>query len=197
MEKELDCRGLACPQPVVRCRETLRNDSPEKIDVIVDNLAAVENVTRFLSSNGYEAATEKTGDNEWHIKSIRKAGQAGAASAQNDSHGKTLILITTETLGRGDDELGSKLMANFLGSLPELGPNLWRIILLNGAVKLASLPGPCLENLKSLAATGTSILVCGTCLMHYGLMEQKQVGETTNMMDVVTSMALADKVIRP
>lgn len=197
MKKELDCRGLACPQPVVRCRETLKNDSPEKIEVIVDNLAAVENVSRFLTSNGYEPATEKTGDNEWHVKAFKKAKQAQTASAQNADKGKTLILITTETLGRGDDELGSKLMANFLGSLPELGSSLWRIILLNGAVKMAAFPGPCLENLKSLAASGVSILVCGTCLMHYGLLEQKQIGETTNMMDVVTSLALADKVIRP
>ena len=36
--------------------------------------------------------------------------------------GKTLVLITTETFGRGDDELGEKkLMGNFLSTLPELG----------------------------------------------------------------------------
>lgn len=31
----------------------------------------------------------------------------------------------------------------------------------------------------------------------FNLLEAKQVGETTNMMDVVTSLSLADKVIRP
>ena len=46
-------------------------------------------------------------------------------------------------------------------------------------------------------AAGVSILVCGTCLNFFNLLEAKQVGETTNMMDVVTSLSLADKVIRP
>lgn len=197
MEKNLDCRGLQCPQPVIRCREAIRDANPDKMSVVVDNLAAVENVNRFLGSNGYEPSTEKTGDNQWKIIAARKADKPEAQQSGQEDGGKTLILITTETLGRGDDELGDKLMATFLGSLPELGQSLWRIILLNGGVKLAALPGPCLENLKSLAASGTSILVCGTCLMHYGLMEQKQVGETTNMMDVMTSISLANKVVRP
>jgi hypothetical protein len=38
-------------------------------------------------------------------------------------------------------------------------------------------------------------MVCGTCLNHFQLLEQKQVGETTNMLDIVTAMQLADKVI--
>jgi hypothetical protein len=37
--------------------------------------------------------------------------------------------------------------------------------------------------------------VCGTCLNHFNLIERKQVGETTNMLDIVTAMQLADKVI--
>jgi sulfur relay (sulfurtransferase) complex TusBCD TusD component (DsrE family) len=61
---------------------------------------------------------------------------------------------------------------------------------------LAVAGSPCLEKLQALAASGVSILVCGTCLDHFGLLEQKRVGETTNMLDVVTSMQLADKVIR-
>ena len=59
--------------------------------------------------------------------------------------GKTLVLITTETFGRGDDELGEKLMGNFLSTLPELGESLWRVILLNGGVKLAATPGKSLD----------------------------------------------------
>ena len=50
---------------------------------------------------------------------------------------------------------------------------------------------------KKLEAAGVSILVCGTCLEYYGLLDSRQVGETTNMLDIVTSLDLADKVIRP
>lgn len=196
MENLLDCRGLPCPQPVARCRDLLKNGDPAGLEVIVDNQAAVENVSRYLQNNGYALTTKQSGGNEWHIIAA-KTGDAPAQEKLETDEAKTLVLITTETLGRGDDALGAKLMETFLGSLPELGPSLWRIILLNGGVKLAARPGGALEQLKKLEAAGVSILVCGTCLMHYGLMEQKKAGETTNMMDVVSSLALAQKIIRP
>ncbi len=40
-------------------------------------------------------------------------------------------------MGRGDDVLGQKLLGNFIGTLKELGKELWRLILLNGGVKLS------------------------------------------------------------
>ena len=67
----------------------------------------------------------------------------------------------------------------------------------DGGVKLAATPGKALDSLKALENAGTDVLVCGTCLDFYGLLEAKQAGQTTNMLDVVTSLALADKVIRP
>ena len=49
--------------------------------------------------------------------------------------------------------------------------------------------------IQQLEAEGVSVLVCGTCLTHFSLLDQKRVGETTNMLDIVTSLQLADKVI--
>jgi hypothetical protein len=46
--------------------------------------------------------------------------------------------------------------------------------------------------MKEIDARG---LACGTCLDHFNLLDSKQVGETTNMLDIVTAMQLADKVI--
>ena len=88
-------------------------------------------------------------------------------------------------------------MLNFLATLPEMGPQLWRMILVNGAVRLAVEGSPCLEALQKLEAAGVTILVCGTCLTHFDLLDKKAVGQTTNMLDVVTSLQLAEKVIRP
>lgn len=197
MKKELDCRGLECPKPVIKTRETLQDDNPDLLDVIVDNMAAVENVSRFLTGHGYDASVKSTGPQEWHIEAKRNAEASAAQIDATHDTQRTLVLVASETLGHGDDELGAKLMANFIGSLGEFGEALWRIILLNGGVKLAAKKGPCLDSLKNLEKSGVSILVCGTCLNHYGLLEQKEVGETTNMLDVITSLALADKVIRP
>ncbi|RPJ16867.1 MAG: sulfurtransferase-like selenium metabolism protein YedF, partial [Deltaproteobacteria bacterium] len=52
-----------------------------------------------------------------------------------------------------------------------------------------------LEDLQAYEKAGLIILVCGTCLNHFKLLDRKQVGETTNMLDIVTAAQLADKVI--
>lgn len=200
--KEVDCRGLACPGPVVACSRLVKEEAPSALAVLVDNAAAVENVSRFLRTSGYAVASERREESLWRIRASRDGGSASDAAPQSQPapsapRGKTLVLITTETLGRGDDTLGARLMDNFLATLPELGDALWRIVLLNGGVRLAARPGKALDSLKALETAGVSILVCGTCLDFYQLLEKRAVGQTTNMLDVVSSLALADKVIRP
>jgi len=196
MVYELDCRGLACPEPVVRCKKLIVDEHPAELTVLVDNAAACENVSRLLARNGYTVEDTRKGERLWKI-GAKADGGCGCRVEERASTARTAVLITTETLGRGSDELGIKLMENFLVSLPELGDSLWRVILLNGGVKLAAKQGKALDALKALAESGVEVLVCGTCLNFFDLLEAKAVGETTNMMDVVTSLALADKVIRP
>jgi len=94
-----------------------------------------------------------------------------------------------------DDELGLKLMINFIKTLKEMQPDLWRLVFVNNGVKLTVNGSAVLDELKSLAENGTQILVCGTCLTHFNLLDKKEVGETTNMLDIVTAMQVADKVI--
>jgi len=197
----LDCKGLACPGPVLRCLDCIEKDAPTALNVTVDDAGALENVLRLLAGKGY--LVEVLQDmGAWTIEARRENGQpaptakALAACAAPIAQGRKLVFLTSETMGAGDDELGGKLMLNFLATLPELGSSLWRIILVNGAVRLATQGHPCLEKLKALADSGVSILVCGTCLSFFGLMEKKQVGETTNMLDVVTSLSTASKIIQ-
>jgi selenium metabolism protein YedF len=201
-EMQLDCRGLICPQPVIKTREALEQ-KPFAVTVLVDNAPASENVRRLLEKSGYAVSVEQREAALWAVTGKADASCAVCTEAEavieaSPEGGKrTLVFLSTEVLGHGSDELGAKLMANFLATLPEMGGNLWRIVMVNGGVKLASTPGRALDALKKLEASGVSMLVCGTCLEHYGLLDQKQVGETTNMLDIVTSLDLADKVIRP
>ncbi len=203
----LDCRGLACPEPVLRCKTKIEEDAPQGLKVIVDNEAAKENVKRFITSKGY--IVESIQHIEGNFEIIARAGgevKTGETEGKEEdlslyscnipSTQKIVVFITASTLGRGDEELGKKLMENFIKTLPELGKDLWRIIMVNSAVELATREGPCLDALRSLEKEGVSILVCGTCLDFFGLLDKKQVGETTNMLDVVTSLQLASKIIR-
>jgi selenium metabolism protein YedF len=108
---------------------------------------------------------------------------------------KTLVLLATDSLGQGDVELGRKIVTNFIKTMKEMGDDLWRLVLLNGGVKLAVEGSEALPQLQELAREGLGILVCGPCLKTFDLFEKRQVGELTSMVDIVTSMQMAEKVI--
>lgn len=194
-ERLLDCRGLACPHPVLKTKEVLDAGGVEALTVLVDNPAAQENVRRFLERAGFDVQVSPA---EGGMAVSGRQGVSppgpGESAAGWAGEQKVLVFVGTDRLGRGDDELGGKLMANFLAALPEMS-SLWTLVLVNAGVKLAVAGSPVLESLTRLAAAGVQVLVCGTCLQHFGLLEHKAVGETTNMLDIVTHLQVADKVI--
>ncbi len=198
----LDFRSLPCPQPVVQCRKYLQENAVQNLQIMVDNEPAVENVSRYLEQQGFQVQSVAQGKD--FVLTAQRSGEAAVVAttavtsgAAEEGEEKILVFITSEFLGLGDDALGEKLMGTFLGTLPEMDKSLWRVVLLNGGVKLAAHEGPALTHLQALEQSGIGVLVCGTCLAHYGLLEQKAVGDTSNMLDIVTSLQLASKVIRP
>lgn len=196
MDQTIDCRGLSCPAPVMAAKKEVDGKNPESFTIIVDNRAAGENVSRFLNTRGYKVSVSET-DGIFAV-SCRREGRPVSLPPNTEStagNRKIIVVAASDTLGRGDDTLGSALMANFLKTLKEMGNELWRLIFLNNGVKLTVENSPVLATLTDMQKDGVTILVCGTCLNHFGLLDRKKVGETTNMLDIVTAMQAADSVV--
>ena len=193
----LNCRGLDCPQPVLRTKDFIEaNTQTLAFTVLVDNPAAAQNVVRFVESQGFNASLDKNDDGfEIKAEKSEETSRESVVAEPATSSKKTLVLISKNTMGSGDDVLGAGLMLNFLNTLNEMGETLWRIVFLNSGIKLTIEGAKTLPAIRQLEAQGVSILVCGKCLTHFNLLDQKGVGETTNMLDIVTSLQLADKVI--
>jgi selenium metabolism protein YedF len=195
--KKIDARGLSCPAPVLETKAALEELRPQRIEVLVDNQPAQENVARFLRSQGYLTDMSQAGE----LFTITGSGDGAAPDLQMPRHSsavqenKIMVMVAADRVGSGDDVLGAKLMINFIKTLKEMGNDLWRLVLVNSGVKLTIDGAGTLEDLKELEAAGVTILVCGTCLDHFNLLERKQAGQTTNMLDIVTAMQVADKVI--
>ena len=195
-EQVVDGRGLACPGPVLRTKEVLDGGDVAKLSILVDNAAAKENVSRFLTRMGFETDfLEEAG-----VFTVTGTKEVSAAACEileepGEAETRIAVIVGTDRMGKGDDTLGRKLLKSFITTLKEMGPELWRLVLLNGGVKLTVEDSECLSELQALEKEGISILVCGTCLTNFGLLEKKQVGETTNMLDIVTAMQTADKVV--
>jgi len=197
MTAEIDCRGLACPAPVLQTKELLEKKNPHIVKVTVDNEAARQNVARFFESQGFTVTVEEAGSD---FSLIGRKGEMAVpeyptVKSEESDRKKIMVMVATDGIGHGDDDLGSKLMVSFLKTIKEMGDDLWRLVFVNNGVKLTIAQADVLPVLKELEADGVHILVCGTCLTHFDLLDKKQVGETTNMLDIVTSMQLADKVI--
>lgn len=121
---------------------------------------------------------------------------AEASEGQQDAAGeKIVVLLATDSLGKGDEKLGQHIVVNFIMKMKEMKDDLWRLILLNGTVKHTAAGSESLPYLQELAQNGLGILVCDPCLKAFDLFEKNQVGEVTNMLDIITSMQMADKVI--
>ncbi|MCB2218279.1 MAG: sulfurtransferase-like selenium metabolism protein YedF [Desulfobulbaceae bacterium] len=199
-QKNLDARGLTCPSPVLLVKDALEAETvPQSLSVQVDNEAARENVTRFLQSRGF-TVNSTADEDDWVITAT--GGAAGAPApeavprpAPAAGTRKIMVVVAATAMGRGDDVLGEKLLISYLKTLEEMGPELWRLVFINGGVKLTVTGSPVLEELQAYERNGLLILACGTCLEHFKLTADKQVGQTTNMLDIVTAMQLADSVI--
>jgi len=105
-----------------------------------------------------------------------------------------VFLIQSEGLGRGDEQLGSMLMSNFLRLLGENEDKPGGMIFWNTGVRLLCDGSPVLNRLKLLEEQGVELLACATCLEHFELTDKLAAGKPTNMMKSIQSMLCSDIV---
>ena len=194
---EIDCRGKACPQPVITAKQALEQLKEGEVVLVVDNPSSSENVERFARSQGCSVhVVEKEGDYYLRLGKPRSGG-ASDFPQEGKKARKTVAYISSQFLGIGDDTLGAILMKAFLKTLLEMENKPNPLIFINSGVKLTSEGSEVLESLRALAGAGVEILSCGTCLDFYGLKEKLRVGIVSNMYDIARSLLEADTIIRP
>jgi selenium metabolism protein YedF len=193
----VDCRGLACPQPVVVTKQALDHLKEGEMVVIVDNAVSCNNVERFAQSQGCSVEIKEEGQNFYvHIRKVHDKDERKAIQLGNVAE-KIVVYINSNLLGIGDEALGAILMRAFLKTLLDLPIKPHRLILINSGVRLASEGSEVLETLKKLSEVGIEILACGTCLDFYRLKEKLKVGIVSNMYDIAHSLLEADRLVRP
>jgi selenium metabolism protein YedF len=104
------------------------------------------------------------------------------------------FLVQSEGLGRGDEQLGSMLMASFLRLLGESEDKPNSLIFWNAGVRLLCHGSKVLEYLKQLEEQGVKLLACTTCLEYFDLIDKLAVGKPTTMAKSIQSMLNSDVV---
>ena len=197
----VNAMGDNCPIPVIKTKKAIAAlTGPETIEVLVDNEIAVQNVTKMASGSGGKVTSEKLGDAEFKV-TIEMEGAPAADEAEAvcvpDARDNTVVVVSSDRMGSGNDELGKVLIKGFIFAVTQLDTLPKTMLFYNGGATLTTEDSDSLEDLKSLEAQGVEILTCGTCLNFYGLPEKLQVGEVTNMYVIAEKMTQADLIVKP
>ena len=185
---QVNAIGDACPIPVIKTLHALQDlNGAGTVQTLVDNEIAVQNLTRLAESKGCSITTEKRSDKEFCV-TITTENSIGKAEADEQiactvpaAQKKTVVVISADHMGEGDEELGRILMKGFIFALTQQEHLPSTILFYNGGARLTCEDSASLEDLKNLASLGVEILTCGTCLNHYGLTDKLAVGDVTNM----------------
>ena len=196
----VNAMGDNCPIPVIKTKKAMQAlTGPETIEVLVDNEIAVQNVTKLAKEQGGEVSSEKLGEKEYKV-TIKMQG-VPAVDAEvvctPDQKGDLIVVVSSDRMGTGNDELGKVLIKGFIYAVTQLDKLPKTMLFYNGGATLTTEGSDSIEDLKSLEAQGVEILTCGTCLDYYHLKDKLVVGGVTNMYSIVESMAEAGKIIRP
>ena len=199
--KTLDMRGHPCPIPVVNARKSLAEEDAKGVIVLVDNIVAVQNIEKMAKGTGYGFSYEEEGA-FYRVIITKDTDQSQAFDepsespiAKGNETSGPLVLITSDSMGRGSEELGRILIKGFIFSLTQLIPPPEAIVFLNSGVRLAMEGANTVPDLKELEKNGSKICVCGTCANYFELTGSLAVGSIVDMMFITNRLAKASGII--
>jgi selenium metabolism protein YedF len=200
-KQKIDLRGLACPQPVIRCKKAMEETS--LIVALVSDSDQAENIRRMAERSHWHVTSETLPD---HVRvTLQRSDDSGIPVVQPEdlvcvpaaqkTYKNRTVVIASEVMGRGSDELGKVLIRAFLGVLKDIDGRPAKIIFYNSGVKLVAEGSSVMPEIKELEALGIELTACGTCLDYYHLKDKLKAGRISNMFDIASALLSADSVI--
>lgn len=216
--------GDTCPIPVVKTKKAIEKlEKPDTVETLVDNEIAVENLKKMASQMGFAVSDsrinsgysvkitvddiDKINDNKMSATNAKATSEAKANSIKTGADdmvscniknsGEKVVVIKSEFMGDGDNELGKVLIKGFIYALSQQDELPQTMLFYNGGAKITSEGSESIEDLKALEEKGVKIFTCGTCLNYYGLTEKLCVGEVTNMYEITKKMTEASLIVCP
>lgn len=193
--KTIDCRNMACPAPVVTVKRALEEGAGEELEVAVDPGAARENVTRFATSRGYAVQEREVPGGYVLLITSPLQGNVPAGSWGANA-GPAVMLIGSDRLGDGPEDLGRLLMKNLIITLLDVDKAPDRMLFINTGVLLTTEGSEVLEALAKLVERGVEVMSCGVCLDFFHRREKLAAGSVTNMHTIAESLLSAGNVVR-
>jgi selenium metabolism protein YedF len=202
----IDAFGKQCPAPLVMAKKEIDTGNHD-VQIQVDNETSVKNLTRLANKKGLAIDVEKIDggylvsfsdpEEGYQPPEPTEVAQAAGIDASAATGSGYAVFVSKDHLGEGDPTLGRNLIKMALYTLSESDDAPVSLLFMNSGVKLVADPEQTdiVESVRKLADQGTEVLVCGTCLNFYDLTDQLQVGEVSNMYEILERMREASNVI--
>jgi selenium metabolism protein YedF len=203
--KVIDTSGQQCPAPLIATKRALKElKEGESFKIITDSKTSFENISRFLKDHGTEYLREEY-SGKW-ILTIKK-GPVEIISANPEvycntkiphfSKGDFIVMVDSDKMGEGEEDLGHLLMVNFMKALKDLDKLPARMIFYNSGVMLGLDGSAVSDHLREIEKMGVELLFCETCVNYYSLKDKLRVGTLSNMFEIAQAMASASNIIKP
>jgi selenium metabolism protein YedF len=201
----VDTKGQLCPAPIIAAKKALRETAEgDSFIVLTDNRTSLDNLSRFLKdNNALFSVIEK--DGIWTLTVLKGSGEEVVTAAEDYcsssvSHfekNDLIIVISSDKMGEGNEELGHHLMGNFIKAIKDLDKLPRKIVFYNSGVLLATNNSSVAEHLRDIERMGVELLLCATCVNFYNISDKLVAGVQSNMFAIAEAMASAGKVIKP
>jgi selenium metabolism protein YedF len=201
---EIDLRGLACPEPVLRTKKILDQKSTSPISLLVDTDVTVKNLERLSKANNAQILeSQKIGD---HYRVLIAPSSEDTLKEEKKDLTKDqtkvgpVVFISKDSFGTGsapeDHTFSNHLLNMFLQSLLVTGHPVDAILMANSGVKIMADPA-FKEILEKFESAGTKVFVCGLCVDYYKIKELVASEKITNMFAICEYLMTAERVIEP
>jgi selenium metabolism protein YedF len=202
-ETTVDTRGKLCPVPLIMTKQALGQIAVgDVLRILIDNEISKNNVERFLADNGFVSTCAVVGGLFTLTVAKSKADlvkpdAASYCASSPRPAGGHVILIASDKMGSGPDELGTILMKAFINTIKEVKPLPSKIIFYNGGILLTAEGSPIVTSIRELESAGVEVLVCGTCVNYYEKKDMIRVGTISNMYTILETLTAASRIIKP
>lgn len=203
--KIVDTKGQLCPAPLIAAKKALKETAAGKSFVLLtDNQTSFDNLNSFLIDNKADFQVSESGG-VWTLTITKTTGDTVQLKSEEYctstiSHfkkGNFVVVISTDKMGEGDDQLGHLLMTNFIKALKDLDELPKKMVFYNNGVKLAIKSSPVIDHLRDLEKMGVDLLLCATCVNHYSLETVVGAGTVSNMYTIAEVMTSAGNIVKP
>ena len=153
---EVNAMGEACPIPVVKTLHALQElNGAGTVQTLVDNEIAVQNLTRLAESKGCAIRTEKRGEKEFCVTittegAVVESGDEEISCTVPAAQKKTVVVISADHMGEGDEVLGKILLKGFLFALTQQETLPKTVPFYNGGASVTCEGSASLEDLQKL-----------------------------------------------